>query len=180
MANKKYKLSNLHKIKVHKNRWLIWAIAYVVMVTIAVVGYLKVSDINFETQFGQNAAGVSWRSYSDTRLGFSVRYPKNWGIESSSQSSVSFMPADSKQEGVLISEYPLSAEPAVRKSLKITSEKPITVDQVQGSIITNNLGQGVSETVVMLKKNNLLYTIAGPDNFVRGFLPNFHFITPVK
>ena len=177
---KKNPLTRLHKIKIHKNRWLIWAIAYLVMVAIAMVGYLKVSDLNFQTAFPPYDNLVSWRPYTDMRLGFSVRYPKDWGIEADSQSTISFLPANTNQEGVAISVYSLSAEANVRKSLNIVSEKIITVDKATGSIITNNLGKNLTESVALVKNNGKLFVISGPDNSVQKFLLTFRFIQTSK
>ena len=178
----KIKLHRLHKIKIHKNRWLIWALAYAVIVTIAVVGYIKVSDINFVNQDILNKVLITSRSYTDHRLGFGVRYPSDLGIESSNPSTVIFWSTDSKPEGVsvTVSVNPTSAEKAIRKSLKIVSETRTTVDGISAALITSTIAPGATESVVLVRANNQLYEIAGNPPLVQRFLVTFHFITPKK
>ncbi len=169
----KRKLHHLHKIKVHHNRWLIWAIAYVLFVTLAIVGYLKVSDLNLDVE-SQNTYQPT-HSYKDNRLAFSLRYPADWSIESSSNTSITFLPNDSTDEGVVVSVLPASTETAIRKTLTIIDEDRIMVDNVTGSKIINDLGNGHKESVVFAKHNGNLYVIRGSQNYVNKLLLNFLF-----
>jgi hypothetical protein len=169
----KRKLHHLHKIKVHHNRWLIWAIAYALFVAVAIIGYLKVSDLNLDVE-SQNTYQPT-HSYNDKRLGFSLRYPATWSIESSSDTSTTFLPNDSSDEGVVVSVLIPTAETAIRKSLNKIDEDQITVSGISGSKVINDLTNGHKESVVLVQYNGRLYIIRGSQNYVDKLLLNFYF-----
>ena len=177
MSKSKIKLYNLHKLKIHHNRWLIWAIVYVILVCIALVGFIKVSDINFDTQLTAENNFMPWHMYNDKAMGFSLKYPNNWSIEANSATSISFIPVNSEDLGVTVATSPLSAEKALRKSLKISSETSIRVDGVSANEISNDLQQGHNETVVLVNHNKMLYVIRGTKNLVDELLQTFNFLT---
>src|SRR3989344_3876945 len=94
MAKNKYQLSQLHKVKVHYNRWLIWAIAYLCFIFVALLGYIQVSSVSLEAEeLTAESSFQPWRSYKNEALGFSLRYPTDWSIEAASETSVDFVPA---------------------------------------------------------------------------------------
>jgi hypothetical protein len=94
MAKKKHPIYRLHKIKIHPNRWLAWTIAYAVIVAIALIGYITVSEVNFESQIAENEYHPR-HFYQNTRLGFSANFPADWAIESDvNLNMVSFVPAN--------------------------------------------------------------------------------------
>jgi hypothetical protein len=169
----KRKLHHLHKIKVHHNRWLIWAVAYVLFVTIAIVGYLKVSDLNLDAE-SQNTYQPT-HVYNDKRLGFALRYPADWSIEASSNTSITFLPNDLMDEGVVVSMVPPTAETAIRKALTVVYEVPVTVGDISGTNIISDLGDDHTESVVLIKYNSKLYVIRGSENYVNKILLTFHF-----
>jgi hypothetical protein len=171
----KTKLRHLHKIKVHHNRWLVWAIAYAVIVAIAVFGYIEVSDITFENQIVDREF-VNLRNYTDNRLGFTVRYPASWGIEASSESSVIFLPIQIEDEGVQVSVRPLSVESDLREALDIVSESRSEVDGITATEITYSVGSTALETTVLVRHNDQLYSITGSKKLVNKFLTTFRFI----
>jgi hypothetical protein len=172
----KTKLKRFHKIKIHHNRWLAWAIAYALMITIAVTGYIKVSDVVFESQIAADNEFVAWRSYIDNRLGFSVRYPASWGIEADEESGISFLPLDITEEGISVRSLALSEEADLRSSFDIVAEKRIKVDGIQGTELTNDLGNRVLETIILVEHNNRLVAIFGPVDMVYKFLVTFQFL----
>ncbi len=177
MAKNKYKLSQLHKVKVHHNRWLAWAIAYLLFVAVALVGYIKVSDVNFDTeQIEAESKFNPWHTYSNQALGFSLRYPGDWSIEAESDSSLNFVPDDLSKQGVNVSVYSTSAEKSVRKALTIASEKEVKVDGTTGVEITNQLENNTSESVVLATHNKKLYVIRGSRSAVLQFLQTFNFV----
>lgn len=171
----KIKPYHLHRIKIHPNRWLIWAIAYAIIVAIGMVGYIKVTDVNFDSQVAAENQFQPWRSYTNQALGFSLRYPGDWSIESTSKNAVNFIPAASPSEGVSISTSSPTVEKSLRKALNIIAEKSVMVDGAKGSEITNDLGNGALETVILAKHNNKLYVLSGEQKFVRQFLLTFRF-----
>jgi len=172
----KTKSRKFHKIKIHHNRWLIWAIAYVVFVGIALTGYLKIANISLDSENSGQNIFVAAHSYSAPSLGFTLRYPADWSIESDSTTSVTFLPTDGAESGVTVSVMAPSAEKSIRKTLKVSEESRTTVDGISAAKITNDLGNGYTETVVMAISNHLLYVVRGSDNFVQNLLVTFHFL----
>jgi hypothetical protein len=168
----KTKLHKLHKIKIHHNRWLIWAIAYLLFVGIAMLGYLKIANLDLENSENNY---IPMHSYSDARLGFAMRYPADWSIEASN-TSIAFLPAGSSDAGVTVSVLNTTAESSLRKSLQIKKESKITLDNRQSTKIINDLGQGHTETVILTNYNNKLYVFRGSDDLVSKLGLTFYFI----
>ncbi|MBX4191432.1 MAG: hypothetical protein KW804_01380 [Candidatus Doudnabacteria bacterium] len=170
----KTKRVKFHKIKIHNNRYLIWAIAYLLFVSIALLGYLKVVNLGLENE-GPDSAFTPSHSYTDARMGFAIRYPANWSIEASSN-TVSFLPSETADEGVTISITTPANEPAVRKALQIASESNVLINNTSASKLVNDLGQGHTETVVIIPHAQKLYVIRGSNNLVEKILQTFYFV----
>jgi hypothetical protein len=178
MAKNKYKLAHVHKIKIHYNRWLIWAVAYLLFIFVSLLGYIQVTDLNLETEhFLAESAFTSWHPYRNQDLGFSLRYPADWSIEPDSENGIDFVPEDLSRAGVNISVYDPSDYNAIRRSLEIDSEDPILVDGVKGTEISSLLAEGKTrETFVIVENNDNLYVLRGPRVAVRQFVQTFNFI----
>lgn len=174
MPQKKHPIFRLHKIKIHPNRWLIWAIAYAIIVTIAVVGYIKVSEVNFESQVAENQYSP-WHNYKDNKLGFGIRYPAEWAMETTDNSVISFTPTKSPDEGVSVAVLKPSAENAIRGNLKISEESRITLDGNRAVRIVNDLGNNYFETIVMAIRGQRLYVLRGTDALMQELLLTFYF-----
>lgn len=176
MAKSKYKFNKLYNIKLHSNRWLIWAIAYALIVAVAVIGYIQVSEINFETgQIAENQF-QPWHSYTDHSLGFSLRYPTDWSIEATNSSNVTFIPANSTDAGVTVQVAKSSAQKAFQKSLKILSQTKTALDGQPAIKIMNDLGKGHSETVILAVYKTKLYIMRGTDSLVAKLMLTFNFL----
>src|SRR3989344_5997847 len=175
MAKRKYKLHHLHKIKVHHNRWLIWALAYALIIAIALVGYIKVSDSNLQTELTAEADFKSWRMYNDQRLGFALRYPSDWSIEVGVDSTINFSPGSSEDVGVEVYRTTTASENAIRRSLDIVTEEEITVNNEPAVRILSDLGGKHLEEVVLIKHNKKLYVVRGTKNLVDRLMQTFYF-----
>lgn len=178
MAKNKYKISQVHKIKIHYNRWLIWAVAYLLFIFVALLGYIQVSDLKLETeQLLAESNFKSWHPYRNQDLGFSLRYPADWSIEPDSESSIDFVPGDLARQGVNVSVYDPSDYNAVRRALEIKSENPIVVDGMKGVELETILADGkAQETVVAVEHADNLYVLRGPKPALRQFVQTFNFI----
>jgi len=172
----KTKSKKFHKIRVHHNRWLIWAIAYLLFVAIAMVGYVKVSDLSLDSE-NTSLNSVLAHTFTDSKHGFTVKYPANWSIESNID-SMTFLPYDSSDNGVTVSVVSPAAEKAIRSSLEISYETKTTVDSSTASKIINDLGSGRGEMVVLINHDKQVFVIRGSTNFVEKFLTTFHFLKP--
>lgn len=172
----KHPIYRLHKIKVHHNRWLAWAVAYSVIIAIALTGYIVVSEVNFETQTAENNYYPS-HIYQDTRLGFSVLYPADWSIEADDNSTISFVPMNDSDQGVSVQVTGTQFEKTIRNSLDILKETGIKLDNKPAVKITNDLGRGYSESIILATHNNKLYVVRGTDSLVQRLTSAFHFKT---
>jgi hypothetical protein len=172
----KIKLHQLHKVKIHRNRWLIWSIAYAVVVAIAVIGYIKVSDVGFQAQVPAANTFVPSHTYNDQRLGFGLRYPANWSIEAGSSTAITFTPTDSAEEGVTIRVLDPGDEADLRDSLQIISESVVTVDGQKGKELVNDLGNRARETLILVDHAGKLYVISGSNDLVEQALVTFRFL----
>lgn len=168
----KTKLHRLHKIKIHDNRWLIWAIAYLLFVAIALIGYLKIATLDFDST--ENTFSPT-HSYKDERLGFSLRYPATWSIEASN-SSVAFLPSEISDEGVSITVTTPNTESSIRRALKNSTETAVTVNNIPAKKLTNDLGNNHTETVVLISYNGKLYVLRGSNNHVEKLLQTLSFV----
>lgn len=178
MAKNKYQLSQLHKVKIHHNRWFIWTIAYLCFIFIALLGYIQVSSVNVETEeLSAENSFQPWRVYKNETLGFSLRYPTDWSIEAASETSLDFVPKTLSRPGVNISVYDSADEKKLRQVLEIQSEKEIEIDgNVGDEIISETEGKNTAEVVVLIENNGLLYAVRGTPGSVRAFVQTFNFL----
>lgn len=170
----KIKLRKIHKIKIHPNRYLIWAIAYLLFVAIAMLGYLKVVNLGLENE-GSESVFKPLHAYANSSLGFGLRYPADWSIEAGN-STVAFLPSAVSDEGVTVSVLASSSEAGIRKTLNITKESSIQINNSSASKIINNLGQNHSETVVIVPHGKQIYVIRGSGVLVDRLLQTFYII----
>lgn len=168
-------VKRLHKIKVHKNRWLVWAFFAALAAGVALVGYIKVSDVDFENQVFNYSDTKLWRTYSDGRLGFSLKYPMNWGIEAMGE-GIEFSDTSNPQNNVTVFVYDASAERSIRQSLNIEKEEKIRIDSVEGRRIENAITSKVMEDVVLIKSGDRLYVIRGSGNMFDKVVTSFNFL----
>lgn len=176
MARKKHIIFRLHKIKIHPNRWLAWAICYALIMAIAMVGYIQVSEINFETGLMPENHFVPWRAFTNKQFFYSLRYPADWSIEAQDKSTILFVPSNSTDEGVSLAVLKPSAETAIRNSIKNIGESRIVLDNYRAVKISNDLGQGHFETVVMSLRHGRLYVLRGTDAQVQKLILTFNFL----
>jgi len=165
-----------HKIRIHDNRWFLWAIAYLLIVALAMVGYLTVSTLNFDTNNTSITDLRLLHSYNDQRLGFGLRYPVDWSIEAG-EFSISFLPNAIADEGVTVAQLPLTGEKILRKTLKIVNEEYATLGTEPATRIINDLGLGRQEVLIIAHHLSKLYVMRGSDGFVNKLSSTFHFLT---
>jgi len=170
---KKHPIYRLHKIKVHHNRWLIWAIAYCLIIAIGLLGYIKISQYK-EPVVADNQF-LPWHKYISKAGHYSVRYPFDWAVEADDATQTSFVPTNSSDAGVSIAVLDPTAEKSLRKTLKIASESRTNLDGDDSALINNSLGNGHLETIIMSLHNHRLYVIRGTDGLVKQLSMTFNF-----
>ncbi|MBX4187335.1 MAG: hypothetical protein KW802_03745 [Candidatus Doudnabacteria bacterium] len=168
----KTKSRKFHKIRIHHNRWLMWALAYFIFVAIALLGYLKIANLDLESSVMDFQP---MHSYTDKRLGFALRYPADWSIEAAN-ASISFVPSNTADDGVNVSVTTPNQESSIRRTLKIKKEVSVTFNAVTATKLTNDLGNGHYETVILAPYNKKLYVIRGTAQLVDNLAQTFIFV----
>lgn len=151
------------KRKIHKNRWLVWAIVVMILTAASLVSYIKVTDINFERESVFSPHPLAWQSYRNYSQDYSLRFPPAWGIESAIDAII-FSDSNGKDE-VAVAVFAPSSEPAVRRTLNIGSEESMKVGGVSAVRIKNMVSDDAYETVILVKTNGRLYKISGFGNY---------------
>ncbi len=120
------------------------------------------------------------RTYKDSYLGFSVRHPLDWGIESSDRTVIQFNDPQSNGEGLEIAVYNSGDEEVLRKTYNIDSEHNVMVDKVKGRELVLEGDRDHQEKVVLVNKDQHLFVIRGDTPYFEHILKTFNFIPPVK
>jgi len=164
----------MHKIQVHSNRWLAWTITFAVLTCATLVAYIQVSGIHFETQMRFDSSVTQyWGTFTNRFDGYSVKYPRSWGVESEGASSISFVSTHSANEYFGVTSYPLSDEKQIRASIFSTSEDTVKVSGVTGIKLSQSRNQ--PENVVLVKDSTRLYVIRGKGDIFDRILSTFKF-----
>lgn len=157
MSNKK----PLHLATVHKNRWLMWAIAFVVIVCVGLVGYIKVSSESFGYEEVVPSATNNWRLYTNPIHKFSLNLPPQWAVGDNNNSLVTFASSADADEKISINVKDVKSEKSVRAAVNIIGEERISINGREALKITNQISKTKIETVVLLKHESNLYVIEG-------------------
>jgi hypothetical protein len=177
MPKEKRKLKNLHKIKIHNNRWLGWVFAVAILAGVALVGYIKISDVHFESQFGLVDYTAKWHVFRHKSDGYSLKYPNTWALEAET-GTISFVnPADPNQY-FSVTTYDAGQEEQIRKTLFNTKQTSVTIDGFKGVMISQSKKQ--PESVVMLENDNTLYVLRGKGYLFERILTTFKFQEKVE
>lgn len=174
MPKEKTNWKHIHKIKVHDNRWLAWTIAIAVLICASLVAYIQVTDINFTTQMSfSSGPNANWMTFNHRAQGYSIKYPKNWGLEADSDFGMSFVNLQDSNEYFSISTYPANQEKQIRESLFTTNELPVKVSGLSGTKISQSRNQ--AESVAMVKDRDTLFVFRGKSRNFDRILATFKF-----
>lgn len=155
-----YKKIHIHlKRKIHKNRWMAWAIVAMILSAATLVSYIEVSDLNFEREVSNHTNRQLWQSYRNYKLGFSLRFPPDWGIES--DGGMLSLSEPMNESEVTLTVFDPVAEPMVRKALNIQSEEKIKLDGRPAKKIENLIAPEALEKVILVTLNDRFYRITG-------------------
>jgi hypothetical protein len=175
---KKFKkhIKRLHKIKIHDNRWLAWAIALTVIACFALWSYIKVTDYAIDYQAMDSALITNnGLIYKDNVLGFSLYHPRDWGVESDVRTTIIFNDPQNNGAGMTVSLYEPKDESQLRKSLKIAGERDVILNGEKGKRLIVSDGQKTVETMVLVQHEGRLYVIRGNTPWFDHVLSSFRF-----
>src|SRR3989344_7577829 len=104
--NSKTKKRKLHSIKLTEHRFIAWVLAVAIFVGIALVGYIIVTDEEFMRVAVERKSDVgAWKRYTNRDLGFSLRYPPTWVLESPEANVIIFESNESFAEQISVSVF---------------------------------------------------------------------------
>lgn len=164
------------KKKIHKNRYLVWAVATAVVTCLALLGYIMVSEVYFEQQVVFQKNQAVWQTYRNTKQGFSFRIPPTWALEAGDNTIILNGPGF--DEAVSVGVDSLAAEQIIRKTLQIVNEEKIIIAGKDAVKIKNKIGQNATETIVFAKNLGRLYVIRGISSSFDTIVSTFKFLNP--
>lgn len=164
-----------------KHRWLIWTVAIAVFMTIAVVGYIKITDVNFDREMvGSLSDPGAWRNYTNKSLGFSLRYPSDWVLESPASNIIMFESGSDVLNQITVSVLEAKDEAAIRGALNDISEERVAIDDIDGPRIVNELVDGEREIVMLARPDTRLFVIRGTSKQIDNIISTVKFFTPTE
>lgn len=180
MATKqKRNWKEVHKIKVHDNRWLVWTIALAVLLCATVVAYIQVTDINFQTQFGPTSdANTSWGSFEDPGRQYTLKHPKSWAVESEAPDSYTFVNSDDVDEYFNVTVYPANQEDLVREALIASRERSVQVGGLPAILISTDYSK--TEKAVLLTQDRKLYVLRGTGSLFNRIVSSFRLAQTIE
>lgn len=174
MPKEKTNWKHIHKVRIHENRWLAWTIAIAVLLCAALVAYIQVTDIHFETQMSfSSGPNANWSTFNHRSAGYNLKYPKTWGLETESESSLSFINAQNPNEYFSVSTYPTSEERQIRTSLIISNELPVKIGGLSGTMVSQ--GRNQSESIALVRERDTLFVLRGTGSNFNRILATFRF-----
>ena len=160
-----------------KHRNITWTVAIAIFVTIALLGYINVTNENFDREVvGTRDNLMVWKKYSNKTLGFSLRYPNDWILESPASNIVLFGDLLSTFEQVTVSVLEASDEEAIREALNIVNESRIPIGEIDGPRIVNLLSNGNLETVILARPDLRLFVIRGTTAVIDDIVSTIKFL----
>ncbi|MBI2607765.1 MAG: hypothetical protein HYW51_02985 [Candidatus Doudnabacteria bacterium] len=164
-----------HSLSPH--RWLIWTLSIAVFIAIGLVGYIVVTNENFDREVVGNLNEVNaWRTYQSKNLGFSLRYPNDWVLESPADNIILFESDSIANEQVSVSVQRASDETAIRAALDNVSEVRVPIGGIDGPRIVNQLSTGQEEIVVLVRPDSRLFVIRGTSSIIDDIISTVKFI----
>ena len=167
-------------IVIYPNRYLIWAVVFVIIVSASLVAYIKITDILFESENVpvSNIKPVSnedWKIYTNSKYGFSFKYPSEQGkvCQPDNPNSVQINPSCEGREGYPgIRVYVSPNDPNIiakfetsfkNKKVRNFAQQNIKVDGIDAvefsGSLTDELGVDLLFKQVIFNYNGHLYDI---------------------
>ena len=161
---------NLHKIVIHPNRYLIWALVFTFIVAFGLVAYISIGNINQDSELGLNQDLRFWHSYKDEFMTF--RYPAEWLADP----GPGYIGFGSKDTDVFIIYSYTSSDPAYENYLKLSGVKQITIGGKSGIEVADYTKD--RQRIAFVKDGNRLYEFRGTTGLFDKILRTVHFFDP--
>ncbi|MBX4204704.1 MAG: hypothetical protein KW788_00775 [Candidatus Doudnabacteria bacterium] len=166
MAKKRKKF---HKIVIHPNRYLLWAVAVMVITAAALVSYIYVTNITTDLSLRQETNMAYWHSYKDANL--SLRYPADWLVDVGT-GYIGFGPKN--DDAFLVYSYSPPNDPAYDSYSKLAATRAIMVDGLVGIRVPTD--PNTSQKIAFVKTSKRLYEFRGTTNQFDAVLNSVRFL----
>ncbi|MGE5392564.1 MAG: hypothetical protein ACM3NH_02375, partial [Candidatus Saccharibacteria bacterium] len=113
-------------------------------------------------------------TYTDYRLGFSLKHPVAWSAEADADNTISFLDPLNFGEGITVSVMDSKNEKAYRSTLPVLRETDTTIDGQPASLILTGV-KTAPEKVVLVNHLGRLYAIRGTGSMYDRIVPTFRF-----
>ncbi len=168
---------------IHPNRYFIWTLVFLLAARLVLMFWIQsyLLEVDRGVFEQQNYLRSSFRTYRSQNLGLSVRYPAAWQIEIDPLEADTFAllnPADFG-ENIAFSRTDPKYEHLIRNSLKIASEKNVTVDGISGTwLLGSDSKDQATSNVILIKRGPDLYYIAGQASQFERIIKSIKFLPP--
>ncbi|MDP3741249.1 MAG: hypothetical protein Q8R08_02885 [bacterium] len=167
---------------IHPNRWFIWTLVFLLAASFLVMFWIQsyLLEIEREAYEGQNLIR-GWKTYSSSELGISVRYPEAWQVEIDRELPHYFALVNPNDfnENISFNVTKPELENVIRSSLKIAAEERVTIDNLEGRFLKGLDSLDIATSnIILIKKGDKLYQIAGDSKNFEKIAKSVRFITP--
>ena len=145
--------TKFHKIIIHPNRYLIWALVSALFVAIGLVAYIYIGNVNQDTDLTISPDVTFWHTYKDAALTF--RYPGEWFVDPG-EGYIGFGPKD--RDVFLVYSY-TGADAAYSSYLNSDNVEPIIIDGKDGIRVRDSFA--TNEHIAFVKNLGKLYEFRG-------------------
>jgi hypothetical protein len=163
------KRKGFHRIIIHPNRYLIWALAIMLIVAAALVSYIYITNINFDRDLSSGTDLKYWHTYKDVDM--TLRYPADWLIDAGT-GYIGF--GTSNSDVFLVYSYSPPNDPAYDSYSKLANVQKITVDGLAGIRVPDQ--KNPNQRIVFVKTSKKLYEFRGSTGLFDQILNTVHFL----
>ncbi len=163
---------------IHPNRWFFWTIAIAIGLALFLLWAIMKTEIELYSQTNVSQLNT-WRNWSSETLGISVRYPAGWQIEIDPDDAhtVFLENPENYNENVSIAVRQPQLEAAIRLSLKGGTETKVSIGGTEGRLLKGaDTGDQATNSVVLVRRSNKLYYIAGSARVFEQIVNSIKFI----
>lgn len=133
------------------------------IILVIVVAYALFKNQSFKDLSNRQPI-PQWKTYENTQMGFSMKYPQNWVLEivDHEENVVIFSDPQKASEEVTIAVTTPDMEKVIRRSVSIAKETKITIDGKVGARIASSDSRDKNlANLILVVANGKLYYLAG-------------------
>lgn len=170
------RIAKIHKVTIHPNRWLVWALLISALGCSGLIFYIAMDKNQTDIEMMQYAPVIRQAiKYSDSRLGFSIKHPASWDAEAGEASTVSFLDPGNYGQWVSITVSDRNTIKSLRASLDPFMEKTILLDGEQ-ALYSATGSRNSPEYIVSTVHLGRHYIIRGSGKMFDSVLATFKFL----